>query len=396
LDREQLQHPEYYVLVVFAALGMMLLTSSLDLVVLFISLELMSLAIYILVGFRRADRRSNEAAMKYFVLGSAASAVLLYGSALLYGATGATGLQTIFNVAKAQSGTISPIFVLGAGLVLFGFLFKIAAAPFHMWMPDVYEGAPVPITGFMTTGLKAAAFATFIRVFTTMGYGKGLNILFHEHIHNILWVSAVLTMFVGNFVALSQVNLKRMLAYSSIAHTGYLLVGILSGPQSEMGYGPAILYVVVYGIMNLGAFAVLTLIAARDEGGLNLHDLSGLSRRQPWLAFSLAIFLFSMAGIPPTGGFVAKYLLFYSAVQANEIPLVIISVLCSAVSVYYYLRVLVYMYLRDPIGSPPVLRVSFGSGLAVILMVILTLQIGLLPAKIFSVAKKISFGLQSV
>lgn len=396
LDKELLQHPEYYVLVVFAALGMMLMASSLDLIVLFIALELMSLAVYILVGFRRADRRSNEAAMKYFILGSTASAVLLYGAALLYGTTGATEIRAIFSFAQAHPESMSPIFVLGAALVLFGFLFKVAAAPFHMWMPDVYEGAPVPVTGFMTTGLKAAAFATFIRVFISMGYGKGLSSIFHEHIHNIMWISAVLTMGVGNFIALSQTNLKRMLAYSSIAHTGYLMVGIVAGAQSEMGYAPAVLYILVYGIMNLGAFVVLTLIAARGEGGLNLHDLSGLSRRQPWLAFALAIFLFSMAGIPPTGGFAAKYLLFYSAVQANEVPLVIISVLCSAVSVYYYLRVLVYMYLRDPVGSPPVLRVSLGSGFAIVVMVILTLQIGLLPAKIFNVAKKVSAGLQPV
>jgi len=396
LDKELLQHPEYYVLVLFAALGMMLMASSLDLIVLFISLELMSLAVYILVGFRRADRRSNEAAMKYFILGSAASAVLLYGTALLYGVTGATGIKTIFSFAQAHPESMSPVFVLGAALVLFGFLFKVAAAPFHMWMPDVYEGAPVPVTGFMTTGLKAAAFATFIRVFIGIGYGKGLSSLFHEHIHTILCVSAVLTMGVGNFIALSQSNLKRMLAYSSIAHTGYLLVGIIAGAQSEMGYAPAVLYVVVYGIMNLGAFVVLTLIAARGEGGLNLHDLSGLSRRQPWLAFALAVFLLSMAGIPPTGGFAAKYLLFYSAVQANEIALVIVSVLCSAVSVYYYLRVLVYMYLRDPVGSPPVLRVSLGSGIAVVVLVILTLQIGILPARIFNVAKKVSAGLQPV
>ncbi|CAM6054719.1 unnamed protein product [Sphagnum tenellum] len=255
---------------------MMLMASSLDLIVLFIALELMSLAVYILVGFRRADRRSNEAAMKYFILGSAASAVLLYGSALLYGATGSTGINEIFSYAKSHPESVSPIFILGAALVLFGFLFKVAASPFHMWMPDVYEGAPVPITGFMTTGLKAAAFASFIRVFVTLGYGKGLSVSFQEHMHSIMWVSAVLTMGVGNFIALSQTNLKRMLAYSSIAHTGYLLVGMISGAQSELGYAPAILYLLMYGIMNAGAFIVLTFLATRDEGGLNLHDLSEL------------------------------------------------------------------------------------------------------------------------
>ena len=332
--------------------------------------------------------------MKYFILGSTASAVLLYGTALLYGTTGSTEIGAIFNFVQTHPGSMTPIFVLGAALVLFGFLFKVAAAPFHMWMPDVYEGAPVRITGFMTTGLKAAAFAAFIRVFIAVGYGKGLSVVFEQQMHNILWISAVLTMGIGNFIALSQTNLKRMLAYSSIAHTGYILVGILAGAHSELGYAPTILYVLMYGIMNLGAFVVLTLIARRDEGGLNLHDLSGFSRRHPWLAFALAVFLFSMAGIPPTGGFAAKYLLFYSAIQAGEISLVIISVLCSAVSVYYYLRVLVYMYLRDPVGSPPVFRVSLGSGIAVIAMVFLTLKIGILPAKVINIAKKVTGVLQ--
>jgi NADH-quinone oxidoreductase subunit N len=388
LDRENLQHPEYYILLLFSALGMMLMASSLDLIVIFIALELMSLAVYILVGFRRADRKSNEAAMKYFILGSAASAVLLYGSALLYGATGFTQVRSILSFIQAHPNGISPVFVLGAGLVLFGFLFKVASVPFHMWMPDVYEGAPVPVTGFMTTGLKAAAFASFIRVFVSMGYGKGLSDMVQTHIHDILWVSAVLTMAIGNFIALTQTNLKRMLAYSSIAHTGYLLIGLLSGSHSELGFAPAAMYVVVYAIMNLGAFVVLTLVAARDDTGLNLHDFSGLAQRHPWLAFSMAVFLLSMAGIPPTGGFAAKYLLFYSAIQANEISLVVIGVLCSAVSVYYYLRVLVYMYMRDPVGSAPVLRVSIWSATAVAAMVALTLQIGILPERIVNAAKK--------
>ncbi|MFZ9595966.1 MAG: NADH-quinone oxidoreductase subunit N [Bdellovibrionia bacterium] len=395
LDREQLQHPEYYILVLFACLGMMLMSSSLDLIVLFVSLELMSLAVYILVGFRRADRRSNEAAMKYFILGSVASAVLLYGSALLYGATGSTSLGEIFRYAHAHPESLSPLFILGSVLLLLGFLFKVAAAPFHMWMPDVYEGSPVPVTGFMTTGLKAAAFATLLRVFIMMGYGKGLSNLFHDHIHQILWVCAVLTMLIGNLVALTQVNLKRILAYSSIAHTGYLLVGILAGAKSELGYAPVIFYILMYGLMNLGAFVVLTVIASRGENNLNFQDLSGFSQRQPALAFALAVFLFSMAGIPPTGGFVAKYFLFYSAVQADEIPLVVISVLSSAISVYYYLKVLVHMYLKEPVGSAPVVRVSMGSAFALVALVVLNLQLGMLPAAVFNLTKKVTVGLLS-
>ncbi|MCM2278045.1 MAG: NADH-quinone oxidoreductase subunit N [Oligoflexia bacterium] len=388
LDHEQLQHPEYYVLVLFSALGMMLMASALDLIVLFIALELMSLSVYVLVGFRRADRRCNEAAMKYFILGSAASAILLYGSALLYGMTGSTNIRDILAFVQAHPQGLPVVYVLGAWLVLVGFLFKVATVPFHMWMPDVYEGAPTPVTGFMTTGLKAAAFAAFVRVLISAGYGKGLVTAVQSHFHDILWVSAVLTMLVGNIVALTQVNLKRMLAYSSIAHSGYILVGMIAGPGSEQGYAPVVMYLVAYAVMNLGAFVVLTILAGRDDSGLNLQDLAGLSRRHPWLSFAMGVFMFSMAGIPPTAGFAAKYLLFYSAVQANEIPLVIIAVLCSAISVYYYLRVLVYIYMRDPAGSPAASRVSVWSLVAVSAMVVLTLQIGILPAKMVSAAKK--------
>lgn len=392
LDREKLQHPEYYVMILFSALGMMLMSSATDLIVIFIALEIMSLSVYVLVGFRRADRRSNEAAMKYFILGSAASAILLYGSALVYGSTGFTGIQSILAFVRAHPEGITPVFTLGAWLVIVGFLFKVASVPFHMWMPDVYEGAPVPVTGFMTTGLKAAAFASFVRVFISLGYGKGLSETIQAHLHNILWVAAVLTMLVGNVVALTQTNLKRMLAYSSIAHSGYLLVGLIAGSKSEAGYAPLVMYLVAYSIMNLGAFGILTVVANRNDSDLNLHHLSGLSQRHPWLSFSMAVFLFSMAGIPPTAGFAAKYLLFYSAIQADEILLVVISVLCSAVSVYYYLRVLVYMYMRDPVGSPAVTRVSIWSGAAVTAMVILTLQVGVLPAKMMTAAKRVVSG----
>ena len=388
LDREQLQHPEYNVLILFAALGMMLLASAKDFIVLFIALELMSLAVYVLVGFRRADRRSNEAAMKYFILGSAASAVLLYGTALLYGCTGTTSIQGVVKAVHEHPEVLNPVMVLGSALVIFGFLFKVAAAPFHMWMPDVYEGAPVPVTGFMTTGLKAAAFAAFIRVFVSLGLAQSATETFQRHFHDIFWVCAVLTMVVGNFVALTQTNLKRMLAYSSIAHTGYLLIGFVTGTRSDLGFAAGTIYVVAYAVMNLGAFAILTLLSQRDDAGLNLHDMSGLSRRHPYLAFSLAVFLLSMAGIPPTAGFAAKYLLFSSAVQAGEIPLVVIAVLCSAVSVYYYLRVLVYMYMYDPSGSPQTLRVSVWSSVTVFAMVLLTFQVGLIPEQIVTIAKK--------
>ena len=385
LDKENLQYPEYYMLILFSVFGMMLMVSSLDLIVFFIALELMSLAVYVLVGFRRSDRRSNEAALKYFILGSVASAVLLYGTALLYGVSGSTQITKIFQYAYSQTGSISPVYVMGAGLVVAGFLFKVAAVPFHMWMPDVYEGAPVPVTGFMTTGLKAAAFATFLRVFIYLYGAEAAD--FHQAMHNVLRVAAVLTMVVGNVVALTQTNLKRLLGYSSIAHTGYLLLGIISGSANAQGNAPLVIYIVSYVIMNLGAFAILSVLSHRDDGGLNLHDLSGLAKKRPGLAFGMAVFLLSMAGIPPTAGFMAKYLLFYSAIQAGETILVIIGVLCSAVSVYYYLRVIVYMYMRDPSDLTVEPRMTIPTALAVTAMVLLTLQVGIMPQQMVTVAK---------
>ncbi len=379
LDRENLQHPEYYILLLFAAFGMMMMGAALDLVVIFIALEIMSLAVYVLVGFRRSDRRSNEAAMKYFVLGSAASAVFLYGTALLYGATGSLNISSILTA--AQSGG-SLLLTIGGALVVFGFLFKVAAVPFHMWMPDVYEGAPTPVTGFMTTGIKAASFAAFVRVITHLGFAQ-------NHLHDLIWWVAALTMLVGNVIALTQVNLKRMLAYSSIAHTGYLLVGLLAGPGSGSGYGPVFLYLLAYTLTNLGAFALLGVIGRKSDMGTNLHDLAGLSRRHPWLAFAMSVFLFSMAGIPPTAGFAAKYLMLSSAVQAGEISITVIAVLCSAISVYYYLRVLVFMYMREPAASgSAVPGHSFGAAVSVAAMVVLVLGMGILPAPVMEIAKR--------
>jgi NADH-quinone oxidoreductase subunit N len=388
LDDEGLQYPEYYLLMLLSALGMVVMTAALDLIVLFIGLELMSLAVYVLVGFRRADRRSNEGAMKYFILGSAASAVLLYGSALLYGATGSLTLTGILAFVQGHPQALSPMFAVGAWLVVIGFLFKVAAVPFHMWMPDVYEGAPTPVTGFMTTGLKAAAFATFTRVLVSLGYGRGLSTAIQAHFHDLLWVVAVATLVVGNFVALRQINLKRMLAYSSIAHSGYLLMGLLSAPSSQQGYAPVVFYLVTYAAMNLGAFAVLTLVAGKSDRGLNRHDLAGLGRRHPLIAAALAVFIFSMAGIPPTAGFASKYWIFYSAVQAKEIPLVVIGVLSSAVSAYYYLRVLVALYMEEPTAGTHSEPVSVWGGLTVAAMLLLTLGLGLAPEGSLNAAKK--------
>ncbi|MGE0616767.1 MAG: NADH-quinone oxidoreductase subunit N [Bacteriovoracia bacterium] len=388
LDKESLQFPEYNILVLFCALGMMFLACSLDMIVIFIALELMSLTAYSLVGFRRADRRANEASMKYFILGGAASAILLYGTALLYGLSGSTNIRDILAYVGQNAGALPVLFSVGAWLVLVGFLFKVASVPFHMWMPDVYEGAPTPVTGLMTTGIKAASFAVFLRVFISFGYGKSLVAGVQMHLHDLIWISAVLTMLFGNVIALQQTNLKRMLAYSSIAHTGYLMVGLLSGSSSEIGYSALVLYLVSYAVMNMGAFAILSIISGKGDEGLQLQDMSGLAKRHPWLAFAMAVFLFSMAGVPPTAGFVTKYLLFYSAVQAGEIWLVVLSVLCSAISAYYYLRVLVFMYMK-PATENAHPRISFFSAATVAVMALVTLQVGILPSALVDLAKKV-------
>lgn len=377
LEQEGLGYPEYYLLILFSAFGMMVMSASLDLISMFIGLETMSLSVYTLVGFRRADRRSNEAALKYFVLGGVASAVLLYGTALLYGATGSTNLSGIAQAIKNGS---TPLFWTGAWLVIAGFLFKVASVPFHMWMPDVYEGAPTPVTGFMTTALKVACFATFLRVFVAFGPSAPVE--------EVLWWLAVLTMVVGNLLALVQVNIKRMLGYSSIAHTGYLLVGFIAGTKGAMGFAPLLVYLVSYSLMNLGAFVVLTMLATKMDGSLNLSDFSGLSRRHPWLAFTLAVFMFAMAGVPPTAGFMAKYLVFSSAAQAGQISLVVIGVLCSAISVYYYLRLLVYVYMRDPVGETPKRPWVLGGVLALVPLAFLTVQLGVLPARVIDYAQR--------
>lgn len=388
LDREGIQHPEYNLLILFSTIGMMLMASAQDLIVIFIALETMSLAVYSLVGFRRADRRCNEAAVKYFVLGGVASAVLLYGASLLYGVTGSTQLGEILDFARTHGHSLGTLYVIGAGMVLIGFLFKVASVPFHMWMPDVYEGAPAPVTGFMTTGLKAASFATFLRIFISVGFGQEINSVIESQLHNFIWVCAALTMIIGNLVALTQPNLKRMLAYSSIAHTGYLLVGMLSGAQSEMGYSSIVVYLVGYCLMNLGAFIVLTVISGRNDEGLNLADISGLSRHRPWVAFAMAVFMCSMAGIPATVGFIGKYHIFMASIEAHHFVLAVIMVLCSAVSVYYYLRVLVYMYFREPDGSPSTVRLPIWASLSLAAMVIMTIEFGILPARLIEIAQQ--------
>ncbi len=379
LQRQGLEHGEYYVLILLATLGMMLLASAQDLIVLFLGLELMSFSIYALVGFRRADKKSNEAALKYFILGSAASAILLYGAALLYGSTETLQLKDLWNSNVIGRGTL--VYTLGAWLLVVGFLFKVAAVPFHMWMPDVYEGAPTPITAFMTTGVKVAAFASFLRVYLAMEPASAGNPLFFGNMDTLVRLVAIATMLLGNVLAVAQTNLKRMLAYSSIAHTGYLLLGFLSAADGVDASASIMLYLLTYAVMTMGAFSVLSALSGRNDDGLELSQVAGLAGKRPALAFALAVFLFSLAGMPPTAGFVAKYSLFYGAVQAGEIPLVIIAVLCSLISVFYYLRVLVFVYMKEPSAQIGSLKVSRGIAVAATALVILTLQIGVLPQR---------------
>jgi len=393
LSQEILHYGEYYALLLFAALGMMLMVGAADLIVLFIALEIMSLSIYVLVGFRRADRRNNESSVKYFVLGAVASAFLLYGSSLIYGATGATSYGAILAFVT-QDGLKSGLFLLGALFVCVGFLFKIASVPFHMWMPDVYEGAPLPVTAFMATAVKAASFAAFLRF---LSFTPGL---IQGPFHELFWWLAVVTMFVGNAVALTQTNLKRLLAYSSIAHTGYLMMGLFT--VGFVNSGALLLYLAVYSASAFGVFVCLMVLGSRGDTKLMLSDLEGLGRSRPWLAGALSLFALSMAGIPPTAGFLAKYVLFYEVMKAREVSLLVLAVLSSAIGVYVYLRLLVSMYMREPKtgtqqGGAPIGQKTWWLASAVLVTcAVFIIQSGVLPSRLLDFVKPKSATVQAV
>ena len=347
---------EFYVLALFSATGMMLLVSSGDLITMFLGLELLSFPIYVLCGYRRADIKSNEAALKYFILGSFASSLFLYGVALLWGATQTT------SIAGLRAAPGGPLFHLGALLVLIGFLFKIGAAPFHMWVPDVYEGAPTPVSAFMVSGVKVAAFGAFVRVL--LG-AFGRDDMPYE---TVLWWLACITMIVGNLSALTQENVKRMLAFSSVAHAGYMLVGLAAWAASPGDSGGAVavlFYLLAYAAMNIGAFTVVALLARRAEGDLVFErDWGGVARRHPFLGLAMAVFMLGLGGIPPTSGFFGKYSLFKSAIDAGLVGLVVVAVANSLVSVYYYLRVVVAMYMKPERRAEPGILESLRAGRA--------------------------------
>jgi NADH-quinone oxidoreductase subunit N len=368
----------YYALLLFSTLGMMIMASSLDLMTIFLGLETLSISLYVLAGFLKDELKSNESALKYLLLGAFASGFVLYGIALVYGATGSINLRRVAEIAAAGKVASPTLFIIGAGLLIVGFGFKVASVPFHMWTPDVYEGAPTSVTAFMIAGTKAAAFAAFLRILMT-----ALPVLQPDW-SRVLWVLAILTMTVGNVAAVAQSNIKRMLAYSSIAHAGYILVALVAA--GKLGSGSVLFYLVAYTFMNLGAFAVVIALARQDGERVTIDEYAGLGLRYPFLGAAMALFMFSLAGIPPTGGFMGKFYIFSAAIQAKYVGLAIVGVLNSVISVYYYLRVTVVMYMGQGEAEAAVGRLSPALALAVLIAIVGTLQLGLFPSRFLEVA----------
>ncbi len=381
MEREGCNHGELYPLILFTVVGMMLMASGTDMMVIFLGLEVMSVSLYVLAGFNRKNIKSNEAGLKYFLLGAFSTGFLLYGMALTYGATGTTKISKI-AVAVGQMSLPSSNIMLVAGMLLMltGFAFKVAAAPFHMWTPDVYEGAPTPMTAFMSAGPKAAGFAAALRIFLV-----ALPTLQVEW-SQVLWVLAVVTMTVGNITALRQDNIKRMLAYSSIAHAGYCLVGFAAG--NGTGTAGILFYMLSYAFMNIGAFAIVILIGKKGESNGNVQDFAGFGAKHPVLAVAMTIFLFSLAGMPPTAGFIGKFYLFSGAIQKGYIWLAVIGVLNSAASVYYYLRVMVYMYMKDSTEEFDWMQLTAPVALCIAISVIGSLIPGIVPSLILQFAQQ--------
>ena len=374
IDREHLPRGEYYALMLFALAGMMLMATASDLLVIFLALEILSLAVYVLTGIRRDSAIGTEAAFKYFLLGSFSSAFFLYGIAFTFGMTGSTRLDRVGSLMASQATSPAPMQLLALGLLLVGFAFKVSAVPFHMWTPDAYEGAPPAVTGFMSTGVKAAAFAAFVRVFLAA----------FEPLRNdwglVIWIIAAATMIVGAVVGVAQTNVKRMLAYSSIAHGGYLLVALLAA--NDVGKGAILFYLLAYAITNVGAFGVIALLESTGAANDHVQDYAGLAAERPVLAAFMAIFLLSLGGFPPMAGFIAKWYVFTAAVKAGYVWLAIIGVLTSVVSVFFYLRIVVMMYMTPtdtPIKFPAVPRMA---GLALVVSVLLVLYLGILPTRV--------------
>jgi NADH-quinone oxidoreductase subunit N len=384
LKLEEIDLPEFYAFILLSLSGMMVMVSGTDLLVIYLGLELMSLSLYVMAGFKRYALRSLEAAAKYFILGSFSSGILLYGISLLFGRTGSTTLAGIRDgIAGLPAG--DPILMLAMSLLVVGFGFKVSAVPFHMWTPDVYEGSPTSVTAYISVASKAASFAAFLRVFLeALG---GLK----DDWQMLLVAVSVATMILGNVVAIVQTNIKRMLAYSSIAHAGYALIGLVAA--DAFGVASVILYLAIYAFMNLGAFAVVTMLRRGGLEGDDIDDFTGLARRNKWAAFVMLLFMFSLAGIPPTAGFIAKFYVFMAAVGAGMTWLAVLAVVFAAISAYFYLRVVMVMYMREPgetAGTPgyDVRVVASPATVAVLLVAALgVIVLGLFPDPLIQAAQ---------
>ena len=341
LKRMGLERGEFYTLLLFSISGMLLMAQAADLIVIFLALELLSIPLYVLAAFARPRADSEESGLKYFLLGAFSTGFVVYGITLVFGATGSTSLT---GIVAAASGTSSLLLTIGAALILVGFGFKVAAVPFHMWTPDVYQGAPTPVTAFMSVGAKAAGFAALMRIFVLAFPSLSADLT------PVLWVLAALTMFIGNVIAISQTNIKRMLAYSSIAHAGYILMALVAYGNPAVAadsVASALFYLVAYAVTSFGAWSVVMALEKPDAKGLEINDFAGLGRRKPLLAAAMTVFMLSFTGMPPTLGLVGKFFLFRTAIESGFIWLAVIGVLTSLISAYYYLRVVVVMYMRE-------------------------------------------------
>jgi NADH-quinone oxidoreductase subunit N len=372
LKREKLETAEYLILTLFSLIGMMILVSATELITLFLGLEIVSMALYVLAGFKRDEARSLEASLKYFLLGAFASAILLLGLALLWGSTGSlylSGLREAFATGELLH---PPLAMTGFWLLVVGLVFKISLAPFHFWAADVYEGSPAPVAGFMATGTKAAAFGALAR-FLLVGFGDT-----RADWVPVLIVLSVLTMGVGNFMAIAQANIKRMLAFSSVAHAGYILLAIVAGTEHSMR--ALLVYLAAYSLMTLGAFTVVAIAGGKGEKRQSIYEYAGLGKRDPWLAAFLTVFLLSLAGIPPALGFIGKFLVFAELVRGGFVGLTVVAVLFSLVSAYYYLRVIYLIYMREALEEIPAVGLPRAAGMLLIIILTLIIILGIFPA----------------
>ncbi|MGH7724150.1 MAG: NADH-quinone oxidoreductase subunit N [Candidatus Eiseniibacteriota bacterium] len=378
LKRTNLPQGEFYALILFATLGMIFLAAANDLVMIFLGIELMSLALYVLAGFRKNRFESNEAALKYFLLGAFATGFLLYGIALVYGATGTTNLSRIGGYLIGSPALKTPLLLAGGLLTFVGFAFKVSLVPFHMWTPDAYEGAPTTATGFMAAGAKAAGFAGLLRVVIA-----ALPSITPDWTQLLIWL-CIITMTVGNVTAILQNNLKRMLAYSSIAHAGYVLLGVIAGGAA--GAQAVLFYLVVYGLQTLGAFGVVSLMGRGADERVRVTELAGAGFRHPWLGIAMSVFMLGLAGIPPLAGFLGKFYLFKAALESGHTALVVVAAINSVIAAYYYLRPVVVMYMTQPEGEALEVSYALPASLALIALVVLTFWFGVAPGAVTAAA----------